>query len=124
VAIRAVWVADPEGKLRLDAFVCPDLAATPVELLPWVVRRWALAVPFEDARAHRGVATQRPWSDHASARTTPVLLGLCSVVTLLALQLSQGGPIPGPATAWSHTVDPTFADGLALVRQHRWRARS
>jgi hypothetical protein len=42
-------------------------------------------VTFEEARAHLEVETQRQWSDWAIARATPVLLGLDSVVTLLAL---------------------------------------
>ena len=36
------------------------------------------------ARAHLGVETQRQWSDRAISRTTPVLLGLFSWVTLAA----------------------------------------
>jgi hypothetical protein len=123
VAIRYVLVADPKGKLRMEAFFCTDLEATPVEILPWVVMRWSLEVTFEEARAHLGFETQRQWSDQAIARTTPVLLGLFSLVTLLALRLSQSDPIPVPATAWYHKVEPTFADCLALVRQHLWRAR-
>src|SRR5918995_995993 len=123
VAIRYVLVADPEGKLRMEAFFCTDLEATPVEILPWVVMRWLLEVTFEEARAHLGVETQRQWSDQAIARTTPVLLALFSLVTVLALQLSQSEPIPVPAAAWYHKVEPTFADCLALVRQHLWRAR-
>ena len=123
VAIRYVLVADPEGKLRMEAFFCPDLEATPVEILPWVVRRWSLEVTCEETRAHLGFETQRQWSDQAIARTTPVLLGLFSLVTLLALRLSQSDPIPVPATAWYHKVEPTFADYLAVVRQHLWRAR-
>jgi hypothetical protein len=50
-------------------------------------------------------------------------LALFSIVTVLALQLSQDGQIPVPATAWYHKAEPTFADCLALVRQHLWRAR-
>ena len=123
VAIRYVLVADPEGKLRMEAFFCTDLEATPVEILPWVVRRWSLEVTCEETRAHLGFETQRQWSDQAIARTTPVLLGLFSLVTLLALRLSQSDPIPVPATAWYHKVEPTFADYLAVVRQHLWRAR-
>jgi hypothetical protein len=94
-----------------------------VEILPWVVMRWSLEVTFEEARAHLGFETQRQWSDQAIARTTPVVLGLFSLVTLLALRLSQSDPISVPATAWCHKVEPTFADCLALVRQHLWRAR-
>jgi DDE superfamily endonuclease len=123
VAIRYVLVADPEGKLRMEAFFCTDLEATPVEILPWVVMRWSVEVTFEEARAHLGFETQRQWSDKAITRTTPVLLGLFSLVTLLALRLSQTLPIPVPTTAWYHKVEPTFADCLALVRQHLWRAR-
>jgi hypothetical protein len=123
VAIRYVVVADPEGKLRMEAFFCTDLEATPAEILQWVVMRWSVEVTFEEPRAHLGFETQRQWSDQAITRTTPVLLGLFSLVTLLALRLSQSDPIPVAATAWYHKVEPTFADCLVLVRRHLWRAR-
>jgi hypothetical protein len=122
VAIRDVLVADPEGKLRMEAFFCTDLQATPEQILAWVVMRWSVEVTFEEARAHLGLETQRQWSDQAIARTTPVLLALFSLVTMLALKLSSGGQIPVPATAWYHKAEPTFADCLALVRRHLWRA--
>ena len=102
---------------------CTDLQATPVEMLPWVVMRWSVEVTFEEGRAHLGLETQWQWSDWAIAHTTPVLLGLFSLVTVLALQLSRGGQIPVPVTAWYHKAEPTFADCLALVRRHLWRAR-
>jgi DDE superfamily endonuclease len=123
VAIRYVLVADPEGKLRMEAFFCTDLEATPVEILPWVVMRWSVEVTFEEGRTHLGLETQRQWSDQAIARTTPVLLALFSLVTVLALRLSQDGQIAVPVTAWYHQAEPTFVDCLALVRQHLWRAR-
>jgi hypothetical protein len=123
VAIRYVVVTDPEGKLRMEAFFCTDLEATPEEILPGVVMRWSIEVTFEESRAHLGLETQRQWSDQAIARTTPVLSGLFSLVTVLALQWSQGGQIPVPMTAWYHKAEPTFADCLALVRRHLWRAR-
>lgn len=123
VAIRYVLVADPEGQLRMEAFFCTDLQATPVEILTWVVMRWSVEVTFEEGRAHLGLETQRQWSDQAIARTTPVLLALFSLVTALALKLSQGGEIPVPVTAWYHKAEPTFVDCLALVRRHLWRAR-
>jgi hypothetical protein len=123
VALRDVLVADPEGKLRMEAFFCPDLEATPKPILPWVVRRWAVEVTFAEGRAPLGLETQRQWSDRAMARTTPVLLALFARVTVLALKLSQGGQIPVPVTAWYHKEEPTFSDCLALVRRHLWRAR-
>jgi len=123
VEIRFVIVCDPEGKRRMEAFCCTDLQATPVQILAWVVMRWSVEVTGEAARAHVGLETQRQWSDLAIARTTPVLLALFSLVTLLALRLSQGGPMPVETTAWYHKPEPTFVDCLALVRRHLWRAR-
>jgi DDE superfamily endonuclease len=123
VPIRYVLVCDPEGKLRMEAFFCTDLEATAVQILQWVVMRWSVEVTFEEARTHLGVETQRQWSGQAIARTTPVLLGLFSLVTVLALRLSPGGQIPVPVTAWYRKAEPTFADCLTLVRRHLWRAR-
>jgi len=123
VAIRFVIVGDPEGQLRLEAFFCTDLQATPAQILAWVVMRWSIEVTFEEGRAHLGLETQRQWSDQAIARTTPVLLALFSLVTVLALRLSHDGQIPVPMTAWYHKDEPTFADCLALVRRPLWRAR-
>jgi hypothetical protein len=123
VAIRFVLVRDPEGKLQDAAFLCTDLQATPAQVLHWVVMRWSVEVTFEEARAHLGVETQRQWSDLAIARTTPALLGLFSLVTVLALRLRPEGRIPVEVTAWYHKPEAAFADCLALVRQHIWRAR-
>jgi hypothetical protein len=123
VDIRYVLVCDPEGKRRMEAFFCTDLQATPEQILQWVVMRWSVEVTFEETRTHLGLETQRQWSDRAIARTTPVLLAVFSLVTAMALQLSEGGQIPMLVTAWYHKAEPTFADCLTLVRQHLWRAR-
>jgi hypothetical protein len=123
VEIRYVLVADPEGKLRMEAFFCTDVQATPEQILEWVVMRWSVEVTFEESRAHLGLETQRQWSEKAIARTTPVLLALFSLVTVLALQLSQDWELPVPATAWYRKREATFSDCLALVRRHLWRAR-
>jgi len=123
VAIRFVLVRDPEGNLSDAAFFCTDLQATPEQILGWVVRRWSVEVTFEEARAPLGMETQRQWSDQAIARTTPVLLGLFSLVTVLALRLCPSGQVPVETTAWYHKAEPTFSDCLTLVRRHLWRAR-
>ena len=124
VAIRDVLVADPAGQLRMAAFLGTALQATAVEIWPGVVRRWSVEVTCEEARAHLGVEPQRQWSDQALARTAPVLLARCSLVTVLALQWSGDEPIPVPGTAWDHTIEPPVVACVALVRRHLWRARS
>jgi hypothetical protein len=123
VALRFVLVRDPEGKRSDAAFFSTDLHATPEQILHWVGMRWAVEVTFAEARAHLGVETQRQWTDKAVARTTPVLLGLFSLVTLLALRLCPKGRLPVAGSAWYHKPEATFTDCLAVVRQHIWRTR-
>jgi len=81
---RWILVRDPQGKFKPQALLCTDQQAQPVQILQWFVRRWQLEVTLHEARTHLGVETQRQWSDLAIARTTPALLGLFSLVTLLA----------------------------------------
>jgi hypothetical protein len=123
VPIRWVLIRDPEGKFESQALLCTDLSATPVQIVQWFVRRWRVEVTFEEVRAHLGVETQRQWSDLAIARTTPVLLGLFSLITLLAHQLANSEPLPVRQTAWYVKQRPTFSDALAAVRYQLWHLR-
>ena len=86
----------------------------------WFVARWPLEVTFQEVRAHLGVETQRQWSDLAILRTTPALLGLFSLVTLVAQARLGGQPLPVRQAAWYAKAAPTFSDALAFVRQSLW----
>src|SRR5262244_3923119 len=68
----------------------------------------------------RGIETQRQWSDLAIARTTPVLFGLFSLVTLWAYALLVRGQDPERPAAWYAKEEPTFSDLIALVRRQLW----
>jgi hypothetical protein len=48
------------------------------------VQRWELETTFQAVRTHLGVETQRQWNEPAIERTIPALMGLFSLVTLLA----------------------------------------
>jgi hypothetical protein len=123
VAIRFVLARDPEGQQSDAAYFCTDERALPAEILKYVVQRWSMEVTFEEARAHLGLETQRQWSDLAIARTTPVLLGLFSVVTLAALRCHEAGLLAAEQTAWYAKPEPTFSDCLRVVRVRIWQAR-
>jgi hypothetical protein len=41
-----------------QAFLCTDLDAAPLDILPWFVRRWVIEVTFAEVRRHLGVETQ------------------------------------------------------------------
>ncbi len=123
VPIRWVLIRDPQGEYASLALLCTDGQQTALKIVTWFVQRWQLEVTFEEARRHLGVETQRQWSDKAIARTTPLLLGLFSWVTLLAHALYSSQPPLAPRqAAWYSKSLPTFSDALALVRQHLWIA--
>ena len=123
VAIRSVLVRDPEGELSDAAYLCTDQGMLPQQIVEYLVRRWAVEVTFEEARAHLGMETQRQWSDRAIARTTPVLLGLYSLVILAASFYHEQGLLSADQTAWYSKEEPTFSDCLRLVRERIWRER-
>ena len=120
--IRWILVHDPAGQLRDQAFLCTEQTATPEQILQWVIMRWNIEVTFEEVRAHLGVETQRQWSEQAIARTTPLLLGLFSLVSLIAHELAPAHQVPISQTAWYQKEEATFADVLAFVRRQIWQA--
>ena len=87
VPIRWVLIRDPKRRFAPQALLCSDPAQDPAQIVAWFVRRWRVEVTFQEVRHHLGVETQRQWSDKAIARTTPCLLALFSIVTLLAARL-------------------------------------
>lgn len=122
VPIRWVLIRDPLGKFKTQALLCTDRSVKPVQIVKWFVLRWQREVTFHEVRTHLGVETQRQWSDLAILRTTPALLGLFSLVTVLAHQHARRSRLPIRQAAWYVKARPTFSDALAVVRQHIWHA--
>jgi DDE superfamily endonuclease len=121
VAIRWVLLPDPQGKLDTTALLSTDETLGAEQIVTYFVRRWCIEVTFQEVRAHLGVQTQRQWSDMAIARTTPVLLGLFSLVTLLAERLQALGCLQTATAAWYDKPQPTFSDAIGSVRQYLWQ---
>ena len=121
VPIRWVLIRDPLRRFHPQALLCTDTGQEPVQVLRWFVQRWQLEVTFHEVRDHLGVETQRQWSDKAIARTTPCLLGLFSLVTLLGQQLTPHARRRAATSAWYRKPLPTFSDTLAAVRREVWR---
>lgn len=118
---RAVYINDPSQKWKPCILFATDINASPQQIIEWFVMRWSVEVTFEEVRAHLGFETQRQWNPLAIVRTSPAILGLFSLVTLLAHHLLDGQPLPIRQTAWYHKTQPTFSDTLAYVRRHLWR---
>ena len=118
--IRWVLTRDPLGKRPPKAIFPTDPAQTAEQIVSDFMKRWSLEVTFEEGRAHLGIETQRPWSDRATLRSTPLLFGLYRLVTLFGQALHPDGHIPMAQTAWYRKQTATFRDVLALVRRHLW----
>lgn len=120
VPLRWVLLRDPDQKLKTRAILCTDLTLDLKEIVTYYVRRWSVEVTFEEVRKHLGVETQRQWSDKAIERTTPVLMGLFSLVTILADRQWKQGLLKVEETAWYKKTYPTFSDAIANVRGILW----
>jgi hypothetical protein len=121
VPISWVLIRDPQDEYETVCLLCTDQTVAPNQIVEWFVLRWQVEVTFEEARRHLGVETQRQWSDKAIARTTPLLLGLFSWVTLAAHVLhSSDCPVATRQAAWYIKSLPTFSDALAVVRHQLW----
>lgn len=122
VPVRWVLVRDPLAEFKPQALLSTSLENNPVEMLERFVRRWQVEVTFDEARRHLGMETQRQWSDKAITRTTPLVLALFSLVTLLG---HDGDGVKQELcvrqAAWYVKRRPTFSDALAAVRRRLWR---
>lgn len=121
VAIRWVLIRDPEGKRGTRALLCTDQSLCAAKIVEYFVSRWGVEVTFEEMRAHLGMETQRQWSKPSIARSTPCLLGLFSIVTLLADQLVKRDCLEVKSSAWYKKKRPTFSDAIASVRAFLWQ---
>jgi len=120
VPIRFILIRDVAGKFAPQALLCTDLSLDPLDILVFFKRRWQMEPTFRHVREHLGLETQRQWSDKAIARTTPALMGLFSLVTVLAQTLLLRHDLPTRSAAWYAKPVPTFSDALALVRATLW----
>jgi hypothetical protein len=120
VALRWVLVRDPKGRCEPQALLSTDLNLSARQIVEYFVRRWSMETTFQEARLYLGLEGQRQWNDLAAARTTPVRLGLFSLVALM-VQRQPGWQGAFRRSAWYQKARPTFADALAQVRRALWR---
>jgi hypothetical protein len=95
-----VLTRDPSGKRPPKAIFSTDPTQTAEQIVSDFMKRWSLEVTFEEGRASLGIETQRQWSDRAIERSTPLLFGLSSLVTLFGQALHPDGQIPVAQAAW------------------------
>lgn len=123
--LRVVLVKTPGGKNAAETFFSTDDETVPAQIINWFVLRWNIEVTFEETRAHLGVETQRQWSDKAIQRSTPLLMGLYSLLTLIAMKMNETKVLLAQDnTSWyDKNGELTFADILVSIRRAIWAKR-
>lgn len=111
---------DPKGRCEPQAFLSTDLTLEARQIVRYFIRRWSMETTFQEARQYLGVDGQRQWNDVAVARTTPIRLGLYSLVALI-VQRQPAWQQAFRQSAWYKKARPTFVDALAQVRGALWR---
>jgi hypothetical protein len=121
--LRWVLVRNVPGRRPPLALFCTDPTTTAEQIVAQYVDRWHIETTFEEVRAHLGLETQREWRTRAVGRAVPCVLGLFSVVVLLA-QVLHPEHLPTRRAAWYAKREATFIDALAAVRRHLWASQN
>lgn len=123
--LRIVLVKTPGGKNIAETFFSTDTNNLPMQIINWFVLRWNIEVTFEETRAHLGVETQRQWTDNAIQRTTPLLMALYSILTLIAIKMNAIKTlVVHETTSWYDKQGQlTFSDIIVIVRREIWLKR-
>lgn len=124
VPIRWVIIRDPLEKFETQALLCTNRKAAPRRIVEWFIKRWQVEVTFEETRRHLGIETNRQWSDKAIQRTTPCLMGLFSLVAMIAQELERTGKLKMRQAVWYQKEVATFSDAIGCVRQQIWEWQS
>ena len=123
VPVRWVYVRDDQGTHRDDYLAATDPGLRPEQVVGLYTLRWPLETTFQECRAHLGLETPRQRSERSVLRTTPLLLGLFTLVTLIwrrCPRAAAGGSVQ--RADWYEKAEPTFTDALLRVRELLWRS--
>ena len=132
VPVRWVFVHDLSGTHEDRYFYSTDPTLSPAQIISLYTGRWSIEVTFQEAKGQLGLATPRNRTEQSVLRTTPCLLGLYSLVSVLFHHYhcssssssgsgTRGNKTPTPLTfPWYAKSEVTFSDALAGVRRLLW----
>jgi hypothetical protein len=123
--VRVVLIKTPDGEKVAEALFSTSREQSAIQIIEWFVLRWNLEETFEETRAHLGIETQRQWSDLAIARSTPLLMALYSLITLIGIKLQDPKLlVQAEITSWyDKSSELCFSDILIAVRNILWREK-
>jgi hypothetical protein len=117
--VRWVYVKDRTGTHRDEYFYTSDPDLTPPQIVEAYTARWNIETTFQETRASLKVDKTRGWTEKTVLRTTPCLMGLYGVVTVIYAELPRKWQVRHGVRP-KGTVNVTFADALSSVRRWLW----
>jgi len=120
VLIRWGIVHDVQGTHRDEYFYTTDPTLAAPQIVSLYTGRGSVEVTFAEARRHLELATPRNWSPRSVLRTTPCLLGLFSLVSLIFARLRRAQRTKPQRDSWYAPSEWTFSDAIAAVRRLCW----
>jgi hypothetical protein len=125
--IKIRWVLlKPEkpGDMLVPLF-STDIEMTPTQIIEIFVCRYSIETTFQETRAHLGIETQRQHADLSIERSTPILMGLYTLIHLICFELHKVGQLKTETTTWYKKSEQelTFSDLIASVRRYIWSWR-
>ncbi len=99
---------DSKKVFKTQALLCTDIKVSVEQIIEWFVRRWQIEAAFHDTRTYLRVETQRQSAELSILHSMLALLGLFSIVTLLANLHAQKQKLPVQQAAWYSKQLPTF----------------
>lgn len=120
-----VLVRAPEGQEKDDAFFTTDLDACALDIPDHYGGRWAIEVTFRDVKQLLGGQEPQCWAEQGPEQAATVAYWLYTLIWtwfLLATPAEQHQAVR-PWPWYPQKTVPSFADALACLRRHVWRAR-
>jgi hypothetical protein len=125
VPILLVIVRDPDGREKDDYFFTTDLTACALDIPDHYGGRWSIEVTFRDVKQLLGAQEPQCWADQGPERAAALAYWLYSLVwsSFLAAGEAAHRAACQPTPWYPQKRHPAFADALAWLRRHLWRAR-
>lgn len=125
VWVLLVIVRDPEGRESDDFFFTTDLQACALDVPDQYGGRWSIELTFRDVKQLLGGQEPQCWAGQGPEQAAALAYWLYTLIWtcfLLATPAAQQQALR-PWPWYPQKTVPSFADALACLRRHVWRAR-
>jgi hypothetical protein len=121
--MQLVLLRDPEKKWRDEMLLSTDLRLSAQEVIGGYLKRWSVEVAYQDSKQMLGLHDPMVWSEEAVKRAHPMAWFVGGLVVLWYARFGRQQEQACWERPWyNNKPGITFADMLATLRLHVWRA--